>query len=66
MLVCDFLELCGEAMDVELVDCQTGEATVIDTEAFITGDEIDEWIDDIVFQSIRGWSIKHGRLVIEY
>lgn len=66
MLVCDFLELCGEAMDVELVDFQTGEVTVADTEPFITGDEIDEWVDDVTSHALRGWNIRHGRLVIEY
>jgi len=66
MLVCDFLELCDEAMDVELVDIMTGEVTVVDTEAFIVGDELDEWVDDVVSHSVRGWSVKHGRLRIEY
>ena len=68
MMICDFLETCDVSMDVELVDIKSGETTVVDTEVFINGDE-DDWderLDNIVFNPIRGWDIKHGRLVIEY
>ena len=66
MLVCDFLELCDEAMDVELVNIKTGEVNVIDTEVFINGGDNDEYYDDIVSSPIRGWNIKYSRLIIEY
>ena len=67
MKVCDFLKLCGEAIDVELVDYQSGEAVVIDTESFIVdGCGEDEWIDDIASHTVKGWTIRHGRLSIEY
>ena len=66
MRICDFLEFCNEAMDVELVDIKTGEVNVIDTEVFIHGGDNDEYYDDIVSKQIRGWNIKLGRLVIEY
>ena len=67
MKVCDFLKLCGEAIDVELVDYQSGEAVIIDTESFIVdGCGEDEWVDDIVSHTVKGWTIRHGRLSIEY
>ena len=66
MMICDFLKLCGEAIDVELVDIKTGDVNDIDTEVFINGGDNDEYYDDIVSNQIRGWNIKLGRLVIEY
>lgn len=67
MVIREFLELCGEAMEVDLIEDMTGAVTVVDTEPFITGEEADDdWVEDVVSHTIHGWSIKRGKLRIVY